>query len=306
MAASGGTRAILAAFFANAGIAISKFVAFAFTGASSMLAEAIHSVADAGNQGLLLLGGRRAARDATELHPFGYGRVRYFWSFIVALVLFSLGGLFALFEGYEKLRHPEPIESAGWAFAVLGVAITLELWSFRTAMMESNRIRDGKSWWAFIRHSKVPELPVVLLEDLGALIGLFFALFGVTMAVTTGDPVWDAVGTLAIGLLLVAIAVVLAVEMKSLLVGESASPEEIGIIASTIERHDNVTKLIHFRTQHIGPEEILVTGKLEFSAGLPFKEVAVAIDEIETAIRANIDSTAIIYLEPAVFEAERG
>lgn len=305
MAASGGTRAILAAFFANAGIAVSKFVAFAFTGASSMLAEAIHSVADAGNQGLLLLGGRRAARDATELHPFGYGRVRYFWSFIVALVLFSLGGLFALFEGSEKLQHPEPIESPGWAFVVLGVAIVLELFSFRTAIVESNHVRGDRGWWEFIRHSRVPELPVVLLEDLGALVGLVFALVGVSLAVITDDPVWDATGTIAIGVLLVAIAIILAVEMKSLLVGESASPKEIDAIASTIEADPRVSRLIHFRTQHIGPEEILVTAKVEFAGDASFREVAQAIDEIESAVRSKISSTAIIYLEPAVFEAER-
>lgn len=219
----GSTRAIWAAFLANLGIAIVKFVAFLFTGAASMLAESIHSVADTGNQALLTLGGRRGRQAPTAAHPFGFGRERYFWAFLVAVVLFTLGSLFALFEGYEKLRHPHAIESPGWAFGALLVAIALESWSLRTAVQEADKVRAGLSWWAFIRRSKSPELPVVLLEDVGALLGLGCALVGVSLAVVTGESRFDAVGSIAIGLLLGVIAVTLGIEMRSLLIGEAAS-----------------------------------------------------------------------------------
>jgi cation diffusion facilitator family transporter len=222
----GSTRAILAAFLANLGIALVKFVAFLFTGAASMLAESIHSVADTGNQALLALGGRSGRRAPTAEHPFGFGRERYFWAFLVAVVLFTLGSLFALFEGYEKLRHPHQIESPGWAFGALLVAIALESWSLRTAVHEAGKVRAGQSWWAFIRRSKSPELPVVLLEDVGALLGLGCALIGVSLAVVTGQSRFDAVGSIAIGLLLGVIAVVLGTEMRSLLIGEAATRAE--------------------------------------------------------------------------------
>jgi cation diffusion facilitator family transporter len=220
----GSQRAIVAAFLANAGIAVAKFVGFAFTGAASMLAEAVHSVADTSNQGLLLLGGRRARRPATEQHPFGFGRERYFWSFVVAVVLFTAGALFALFEGEEKLRHPHELESAGWAVGILVVAVVLESFSLRTAVRESAHVKGEQSWWGFVRHAKVPELPVVLLEDVGALCGLVFALTGVGLAEVTGNPRFDALGSLAIGLLLAVIAIILAMEMKSFLIGEAAPP----------------------------------------------------------------------------------
>ena len=197
-----GTKAVIAALAANAGIAVAKFVGFVITGSASMLAESIHSVADSGNQGLLLLGGRRAQREADASHPFGYGRERYFWAFIVALVLFSLGGAFAIFEGFEKIRHPHEVESPGVAIGILLFAIVLETFSFRTAIVESNKVRGDASWWQFIRRSKNPELPVVLLEDFGAEIGLAIALSALTATLVTGDAVWDGIGTLTIGLLL--------------------------------------------------------------------------------------------------------
>src|SRR5688572_21687581 len=214
MAAGGhGTKAVIAALFANMGIAVSKFIGYAITGSASMLAEAIHSVADSGNQGLLLLGGHRARRKADETHPFGYGRERYFWAFIVSLVLFSLGGAFAIFEGIEKIRHPHDLDSAGIAIAILVVAIGLETFSFRTAIVESNKVRGDATWWQFIRRSKNPELPVVLLEDLGAEVGLFIALGAISTSIITDDPIYDGIGTLMIGFLLTIIAIVLAVEM---------------------------------------------------------------------------------------------
>ena len=249
----GSQRAIVAAFVANAGIAVAKFVGFAFTGAASMLAEAVHSVADTSNQGLLLLGGRRARRPATEQHPFGFGRERYFWSFVVAVVLFTAGALFALFEGEEKLRHPHELESAGWAVGILVVAIVLESFSCARPCGRAPTSRATLSWRAFIRHAKVPELPVVLLEDIGALCGLVFALTGVGLAEVTGNPRFDALGSVAIGLLLAVIAIVLAMEMKSFLIGEAAAPEQVRRIAGSIEGTAGVRRLVHLRTEHLGP-----------------------------------------------------
>ncbi|RVX47458.1 cation diffusion facilitator family transporter [Nonomuraea polychroma] len=298
MSASGGTKAIVAALAANLAIAVGKFVAAAFTGSSSMLAEGIHSVADSGNQVLLLVGGKRAQRASTREHPFGYGRERYFYAFVVAVVLFTIGAAFSLYEGYEKLTHPHPLTSPAWAFGVLIFAIGAETLSFRTAIKESNAVRGNQSWWAFIRRSKSPELPVILLEDLGALFGLIFALFGVTMAVVTGDPVWDAIGTLMIGVLLAIIAIVLAIETKSLLVGEGASPEVEDQIRHALESAPEVDRIIHMRTLHLGPEELLVGAKIAVSHDETASEVARGIDEAERRIREAVPIARVIYLEP--------
>ncbi len=284
-------RAIIAAFLANLCIAIMKFVAYLFTGSGAMLAESIHSVADTGNQALLLLGGRRAQRAPTPSHPFGYGRERYFWAFVVALVLFSLGSAFSIYEGIEKIRHPHDVESPAWAFAVLGVAVVLELFSFRTATHESRPLKGDASWWSFIRHSRIPELPVVLLEDLGALLGLMFAVVAVTLTVVTGDTLWDALGTLMIGTLLGIIAVILAWEMKSLLIGESATVQKQRSIEDAINEQGAVRRLIHMRTEHIGPEELLVGAKIEFEPDLTMTEAAV---------RSSVPEARIVYLEPAI------
>ncbi len=302
MSAGAGTKAIVAAMSANAGIAVAKFVAFAVTGSASMLAEGIHSVADTSNQGLLLLGGKRARREATDEHPFGFGRERYFWSFIVALVLFSLGGLFALFEGYEKLVHPHELERPLWAVGVLVFAIAAEGYSFRTAIVESNTVRGRRGWVEFIRKAKQPELPVILLEDAGALTGLVLALLGVGLALVTGDSMWDGLGTMAIGALLVSIAAVLAVEMKSLLIGEAATREDRAKVVAAIEGSPELARLIHLRTEHIGPDELLVTAKVELDAGLSFSEVADAIDVVEARIRDAVPAARLIYLEPDVYD----
>jgi len=293
-------KAILAAFFANLGIAIAKFVGFFFTRSASMLAEAIHSVADTGNQALLLLGGRLARHEADERFQFGRARERYFWSFVVALVLFSLGSLFALFEAYEKLRHPEEIKSPAWAFSILGIAIVLEVFSFRTAINESVPIKADRTWWQFIRTSRNPELPVVLLEDLGALVGLVFALGAVTIAVVADAPVWDGIGTLAIGILLGVIAIILAVEMKGLLIGESARPSELAKIRDAIEGSPHVLELIHLRTQHLGPDELLVGAKVVFEAGLDAAGLAAAVNGIEARVREEVPHARPMYVEPAV------
>ncbi|MFP3882252.1 MAG: cation diffusion facilitator family transporter [Actinomycetota bacterium] len=305
MAAGGGTKVVIAAMFANAGIAVAKFVAFMVTGAASMLAESIHSVADTSNQALLLLGGKRARKVADDRHQFGYGRERYFWAFVVAMVLFALGGVFSIYEGIEKIRHPHDIESLGWAIGVLLLAIVLESFAFRTAIVESNKVRGDRSWVEFVRRSRSPELPVVLLEDAGALIGLVFALIGVGLAQITGDPFWDGLGTLAIGILLVAISVLLTIEMKSLLIGEAATDEHVRSITRAVDSVASVNHVIDLKTQHIGPEELLVAGKIEFDRSLTNAEISDAIDAVETALREAVPLEMQIYLEPDLYEADQ-
>jgi len=298
VSASGGTRAIIAALLANAGIAVAKFIGFLVTGSSSMLAEAVHSVADTSNQGLLLLGGKRAKRAATAEHPFGYGRDRYFYSFIVALLLFTLGSVFAIYEGIHKLQHPEPLTTPIVAVIILVVAVCLEGFSFRTAIHESRPLKGSSTWWGFIRQSKVPELPVVLLEDFGALIGLVLALFGVGLTVLTGDPVWDSIGTLCIGTLLGVIAIILIVEMKSLLIGEGAAAPVLSTITERLESGDEVVRVIHIRTQYLGPEEMLVAAKIALIPGMAVEQVATAIDAAEARVREAVPDARVIYLEP--------
>ncbi|WP_329464880.1 cation diffusion facilitator family transporter [Streptomyces sp. NBC_01431] len=303
MSASGGTRAIVAALSANVAIAVAKFVAFLFSGSSSMLAESVHSLADSGNQGLLLLGGKKAKREATPQHPFGYGRERYVYAFLVSIVLFSVGGMFAVYEGYEKIKHPHPIEAWYWPVGVLVFAIIAEGFSFRTAIKESNVTRGELSWQEFIRRAKAPELPVVLLEDFGALIGLALALAGVGIALATGDGVWDGIGTLCIGILLILIALILAAETKSLLLGEAAGTDEVEKIKAAIVDGDTVTSVIHMRTLHLGPEELLVAAKIAVQHDDTAEEVAAAINAAESRIREAVPIARVIYLEPDIFSA---
>lgn len=304
MSASGGTRAIVAALAANLAIAVAKFVAFLFSGSSSMLAESVHSVADSGNQGLLLLGGKKAQREATPQHPFGYGRERYIYAFLVSIVLFTVGGMFAIYEGYEKIHDPHAIEAWYWPVGVLVFAIIAEGFSFRTAIKESNETRGALSWSQFIRRAKAPELPVVLLEDLGALIGLVLALVGVGLALLTGDGVWDGIGTLCIGILLIVIAVVLALETKSLLLGEAAGTEDVEKIKAAVVDGDTVTRVIHMRTLHLGPEELLVAAKIAVQGDDTATEVANAINAAEARIRAAVPIARVIYLEPDIYHPE--
>ena len=307
MSTQGGNRAIIAALAANLGIAVTKFVAWALTGSSSMLAEGVHSVADSGNQLLLLLGGRRAVRAADAEHPFGYGRARYFYAFVVSIVLFTLGGLFALYEAWHKFSDPHPIEGRWWwvPLAVLGLAIVMEGFSLRTAVHESRPVKGEQSWWSFITTSKSPELPVILLEDLGALVGLVLAGFGVTMTLVTGDGRWDAIGSAAIGLLLVAIAAILARETASLLLGESAGP---GVVTQVREAlvGGGVTSIIHLKTLHLGPEELLVVAKIEVPAAATAADVAEAIDGAERRVREAVPIARVIYLEPDLRRAVAG
>lgn len=302
MSASGGAKAVLAALTANLGIAVIKFIAFVLTGSSSMLAEAVHSVADSGNQLLLLLGGKQSRRPANAEHPFGYGRDRYVYGFLVALVLFTLGGLFALYEGIHKITDPHHIDSPLIAIGVLVVAIALESWSFRTAIHESRSLKGDASWAQFIRRAKVPELPVVLLEDFAALIGLSLALLGVGLSAIFDQPVWDGIGTAAIGVLLIGVAVVLIIETKSLLLGESASPAAVSRIQAALvgAPGSGVLRVIHQRTMHLGPDEVLVAAKIAMSPQASLATAAAAIDAAEARVRAAEPSARVIYLEPDV------
>jgi cation diffusion facilitator family transporter len=296
----GSKKAIVAAFGANLGIAIAKFIGFAATRSAGMLAEAVHSLADTGNQGLLLLGSKKAKKEATAKHPFGYGRERYFWAFTVALVIFILGGAFALYEGVDKLAHPHEPHSIVIGLVILAISIGLETFSLRTALHEAKEMRGSAKLLDFVRHAKSPELPVVLLEDIGALIGLVLALGGLIMAKITGNGRWDAVGSLAIGILLIAIAVFLCIEMKSLLIGEAASDADETSIIRAIEGSPEVLRLIHIRTLHIGPDEVLLGAKVHFDDSFTTAQLAVAIDSVEARVRQAVPSTRVIYIEPDI------
>jgi cation diffusion facilitator family transporter len=298
VSADGGTKAIVAALAANLGIAVAKFVAFAFTGSASLMAEGVHSIADSGNQGLLMLGSKRSKRAETREHPFGYGRERFFYAFIVAVVLFTVGALFSLYEGWHKVRAPHSVEDPIWAFGVLLLGIVLEGFSFRTAVKEANRTRGEQSWVSYIRKARAPELPVVILEDFAALIGLVVALVCVALAVITGNGIWDGVGSIAIGLLLGSVAVVLAIETKSMLIGESAVREIENKIIAELESVDEVDRVIHLRTLHVGPEELLVAAKIAVTHDDTAAEVAKGIDAAERRIRAAVPMAHHIYLEP--------
>lgn len=298
MAAGGSNRAVLTALFANFGIAVAKFVGFLITSSSSMLAESIHSLADTTNQGLLLLGGKRATRDATDMHQFGFGRERYFWSFVVALLLFSVGGGYAVYEGIDKIRHPHDISSLGVAVGILLFAIVLEAYAFRIAFLEAEKVRGDRTWWQFIRRSRNPELPVVLLEDSGAILGLTVALTGVTLAQLTGNAIWDGYATFVIGIILCAIAVTLAIEMKSLLIGESANVAETAKIMAVFESDDAIETVIDVKSQHIGPEDILVVAKVKFVESLSGDALATEIDEVHSQLQTQVPNAKFIYIEP--------
>jgi len=301
MSASGGSKAIVAALAANLGIAVTKIVAWAFSGSSSMLAEGVHSLADSGNQLLLLLGGRKSRKDADTAHPFGYGRERYVYAFVVSIILFSIGGVFSLYEGVQKLQDPHPLEVPWLPIVVLLVAMGLESFSLRTAMKESNLLRGEQTWVQFVRHAKAPELPVVLLEDVAALAGLVFAFLGVGLTIITDEPIWDAIGTLFIGVLLVLVAIVLGVETKSLLVGEGAGRTDAAKIERAILSGPETRRIIHLKTLYLGPDELLVAAKVAFDAEIRFSDVAAGIDAVEARIREAVPIARTIYLEPDVF-----
>lgn len=301
MSASGGTRAIVAAFGANLGIAVTKFIAWFFSGSSSMLAESVHSLADSGNQLLLLIGGRRSRRSADEDHPFGYGRERYVFAFVVAIILFSVGGVFSLLEGISKIQEPHPIDVWWLPLLVLVVAIGLESFSLRTAIKESNPLRGSQSWVQFIRHAKAPELPVVLLEDVAALLGLLLALTGVSASIITGDGLWDGIGTVLIGVLLIVVAIVLGIETSSLLVGEGAGRADAESIKQAITSSAGVERIIHIKTLYLGPDELLVAAKIGLTGNPSLIEATATIDAIEDRVREAVPVARVIYLEPDIW-----
>jgi cation diffusion facilitator family transporter len=300
MAHEGSTKAIIAALLANLGIAITKFIAYIFSGSASMLAESVHSLADSGNQLLLIIGGRRARREATPEHPFGYGRSRYVYAFIVSVVLFTVGGVFSVYEGFDKLSHPHELTNAWLPILVLSVAILLESFSLATAIRESKKVKGKQSWIQFIRHAKSPELPVVLLEDVAALLGLVLALGGVGLTVITGNPIFDAYGTLAIGALLVVVAVILGLEMGSLLIGEGAQPHEVAAIREALLATTGVKAIIHMKTLYVGPEELMVAAKIGVDANVTGQEIANIIDAAESEMRKQLPVAQLIYLEPDI------
>ena len=302
MAATGGTRTIITAFVANLTIAIAKFIGFAITSSSAMLAEAVHSLADTSNQALLLLGKKRSTKLPSAERQFGFGRERFFWAFVVSLVLFSLGSMYAVYEGIEKIRHPHEIESLWWALVILLFAMCMEAYAFRTAIKESRYYKGEHSWKSFIRRSRIPELPVVLLEDFGALMGLAFAFVCVLTADITGNAVWDGIGTLSIGILLGLIAIILAIETKSLLIGEGALPEQTTRIEAAINRSQHVIRLIDMRTEYLGPETLLIAAKIEFRDDSSSIDISDAVDAVEEQIRDVEPLAKIIYLEPDTFE----
>ena len=300
MSTEGSTKAILAALGANSGIAVTKFIAAGISGSASMFAEAIHSVADTGNQVLLLLGGKRAKRQATPTHPFGYGRSRYIYAFMVSIVLFSVGGMFSILEGVEKLTHPHELTDAWIPLTVLGIAIVLESFSLRTALRAAKEVRGSSSLYNFIRHAKSPELPVVILEDIAALLGLVFAFGGVGLTVLTHDAAWDAIGTLAIGALLIVVAVVLGIETSSLLVGEGATATDTQKIAKALRMSEGVEDIIHMKTLYLGPDELMVAAKIAVKATDKARDIANAIDIAEANIRKAVPTALVIYLEPDI------
>ncbi|MGW9022485.1 cation diffusion facilitator family transporter [Leucobacter chromiiresistens] len=301
MSATGGSKAIIAALLANLGIAVTKFIAWAFSGSSSMLAEGVHSLADSGNQVLLLIGGKRAQQKADKEHPFGYGRVRYVYAFVVAIVLFSIGGVFSVYEGISKIQHPHALEVWWLPLLVLTIAIVLESFSLRTAIRESRPHKGTSSWFQFIRRSKAPELPVVLLEDMAALLGLVFAFIGVGLTVLTGNGLFDGIATVAIGALLVAVAIVLGIEVKSLLVGEGANDDDVAKIETALLKSQDVNRIIHMKTLYLGPDEFMVGAKIDIAPTKTMNEVSVIINLAERRVREAVPAARVIYIEPDVY-----
>lgn len=300
MAAGESKKAILAAMFANGGLAIAKFVAWGLTRSGSMLAEATHSVADTGNQVLLLVGESRAKRGPTKRRPFGSSREAYFMPFIVAIILFTLGAGFAAHEGIEKLRHPEELGSLRVAVIVLVIGIVLETGSFATAIRAANPLREGATWWRFIRSTKAASLAVVLLEDAAALIGLVLALIGVSLAAATGDPMWDAIGTLTIAALLASVAVLMAMETHSLLIGEAPDADEDAALRNAILAEDGIDEIIVLRAEHRGPEDLLVTAKVRVDPDLTASALAERIGAAERRARDAVPAARYMFIEPEI------
>jgi cation diffusion facilitator family transporter len=295
-------KAVVAALAANLGIAIAKFAAFLVTGSASLLAESVHSVADTGNELLLLIGRGRSRRARTAEHPFGFGRERYFYAFVVAVMLFTVGAVFSIYDGIHKILSPSALEAPVVAYVVLGLSMVLEGFSLRTAIHEANLVRQkGHGWRQFVHLTKTPELPVVLLEDTAALIGLVFAFLGVLLSQLTGHDEWDGVGSVGVGVLLACAAFIVGYETKSLLIGESASEETTAKIVAALEGGPEQYRLIHLRTSHIGPDNLLVVGKIGVSAEQTAAELTAGIDAAEKRVRAAVPIAETIYLEPDIY-----
>lgn len=295
--------AVLAALLANVGVGISKFIAFLLTGASSMLAEAVHSVADSSNQILLLIGGRQSKQKPTRSHPFGYGRVHFLYAFMVSIVLFSLGGLFAVAQGVSKIKNPDALQSPLVAYGVLVVAIALEAWALRTVLSEARRFKPKhQSWWQYMQRTKSVNHVVLMLEDSAALIGLGLAAGGISLSLLTGNPIWDGVATLLIGGLLVAVATILFHEVKSLLIGEAADPAIENEMLQIILSVEGVDRVVDLKTLYIGPAELFIAMKVTVGSEDNAATVAWTIDEIEARLRKAFPAAEMIYVEPDLYK----
>ncbi|HYJ41664.1 MAG TPA: cation diffusion facilitator family transporter [Steroidobacteraceae bacterium] len=292
-------KAILYAFIANLGIALAKLAASIYTNSGSMMAEAIHSFADSGNQVLLYLGIKQAEKPPDARHPLGYGRITYFWSFIVALLLFSMGGLFSIYEGWHKLHAPEELNKAWVALVVLGVSIGLEFGSLLGCLREIKKLRKGKSLGHWIKHTRNAELVVVLGEDLAALLGLMLAFVFVALAASTGNPVFDAAGSIVIGVILICVSIFIAVRIKGLIVGRSAEEDLQEALRTEVAASPDIEKLLNAITLQMGPDVMLAL-KVQMRAGLTLEAAVDSINELERRIKAKFPEVAWCFVEPDV------
>ena len=298
MAKADSVRTILYALGANLAIAVAKTGAAIATGSSSMLAEAIHSYADSGNQGLLLWGMKQAKRPPSPDYPLGWGKAVFFWSFIVALVLFSLGGLFSLYEGWHKLAHPEDLSYPWVAVGILVFGLAAEMVSLRACLQEVNKVRNGRSLWTWFRQSRQSELVVILGEDLAALLGLALALAAVLITIFSGDAMWDALGSMSIGVVLILVAAGIGVEIKGLLIGQSADPEVEKRICEFVERHAGVAKVFRIITMQLGAS-LMVALKVRMKASSAAELVA-SINRTEAALRSEFPEIQWLFFEPDI------
>jgi cation diffusion facilitator family transporter len=291
-------RTILYALGANLAIAAAKTAAAVFTGSSAMLAEAIHSYADSGNQVLLLWGMRQAKRPPSPDYPLGWGKAVFFWSFIVALVLFSLGGLFSLYEGWHKLAHPEPLQYAWVAIAILVFGLAAETASLRACLQEVNKVRGGRGLWRWFRESRQSELVVIFGEDLAALLGLTLALVAILLTIHSGNPVWDALGSMAIGVVLIVVAILVGIEIKALLIGQSADPDTEARMREFLQRQDSIEKVFRVLTLQLGTS-LMVALKVKMRASTA-AELVDRINSTERAMRAEFPEIQWLFVEPDV------
>ncbi len=289
--------AIIYALTANAGIAASKAAAAMYTGSSAMLAEAVHSSADCANQLLLLLGLRQAAKAPTAQHPLGYGKATYFWSFMVALLLFSLGGAFSMYEGWHKLSHPEPLENPWIAIIVLGVGAALEAWSLKGCIAEIREKAGAMPLWRYFKESRESELIVVMGEDIAALLGLAIALTSVVLAVVTGNPMFDALGSIAVGALLIVVALGLGIQIQSLLIGESAAPEVQAAMAEWLSARPEIAELYNLITFQMG-SYVFVAVKARMAEADSTPAMIDGINRVQDELKERFEEVRWVFFEP--------